>query len=193
MLVAAAAVAAGLIGFDTYQVAALGNRIKDAENTLESLMAITHQHKLDLDMLVDSLNKIGEVIIPQIYKDIDNVTQSINCQTDVKIAALELEMRILDIRKQVSNIFHALETSSVDSNLISQSTLQTMLLSDAFRGSLYQTDPQLFYHLSRSIMLDVHHDPFTISFIMATPTLLREHIGTMVHVYSVPVIGPLPI
>lgn len=179
---------ASLVVANTMEVVKLRTKAADLETILNAVRGDQQAFFNKSSELINRVNNIGSVIIPDIETSLRSMTLSSRCGLDGATLNRKVNEQYRDYSNQATQIINALFDHRITPELFPISRLRSdILIRPEFVNSIYRADPMLFYQLTKGYLTSVRHNPFVIASIMIIPILSRELVGTTATVNRVPV------
>lgn len=180
---------AGLSIYDLYEVSKVESKVNEILNDLEifrNSQQIEPQNILQMDQ---SIGKVTNVIIPELMQTVHTIVRDLDCQSAVSVASIHYESQMYDqvLHKVISGL-NAIYQNQITPDLFSPAYLRARIINNAdMKGSYYSEDSLLLYQLGKFVLLNIEHEPFSISGLLIFPRLLKKHVYTIYTVNKVPI------
>lgn len=184
----AAVAMASMVVANTVEVVKLQTKAIDLETLLNTVRGDQQAFFNKSAEIIDRVNNIGSIIIPDIESTLRSMTIANRCGLDGAALNRKVRSEYNEYSHHATNIINALYDHRIIPEMLSADQLKRDILTKPeFVNSIYSADPMLFYQLTKGYLTSVRHNPFVIAAIMIIPVMSREMIGTTATINRVPV------
>nr|QRW41711.1 MAG: glycoprotein [Canya virus] len=189
LITAASLVSLGISLYSTMQVREVATQTKLAAEEINRLGDHMQLTEPIINRMISEFNNVTTVIIPRIEEQINIVAQHASCLESKSQYFRVLQQRLFnEIYMSIVSGVNALHQGKITPDFYPITKIRETLLRRAdMKNSMYQEDVNLVYQLGNVIILQVSHEPFTVSCILVLPRLLREHVGVVLMINKVPI------
>lgn len=139
-------------------------------------------------IIVDQMNNITQITIPQIFQELNKVSLSQMCMMSEMSYAIQAGILVIGrIPDKIYRILMAGQTGTISFDVLPYDLLLEKVMPQFPTSSPYYQDPTLMYHLGKFTITHITHHPFVISGILSYPDLSLEYKGVAYSTTVVPI------
>lgn len=176
--------------YNNYQVHSLKSSLRELEIENWELKSNQNNSVGKINEMIDNMNRISTLIVPQLENEINNLKISEECSSYLYLALADFQNIVSNtlINRVLAGIDNLFQNRITPDFLPLETLKNTLLKRKDMQASLYQDDTSLVYRLGSFVIKRITHDPFLVSGVLILPKLIKKYVGTTIAISKVPVI-----